>query len=98
MRPGTGLVSGAAEGCSAIASLLPVHAPERCPRGPDHQIPVVEDLRDDVRALLDLEVHEVGLAVLVLVDRGEFARARLNKRPMIVVKHRPQKEWSLIGE
>ena len=41
---------------------------------------------------LHLEVHEIGRAVLELVQRREFAGAGLDERPVVVVKHRVQKE------
>ena len=49
------------------------------------QISAVDDLRDDVCAVLVVEIDEVWLAVFHLVDRRSLTRSGLDVREVVIV-------------
>ena len=51
----------------------------------DGQIARVDDLRDDVDAVLEFEIDEVRFAVLDFVDRGLFGSRALDIGKCVVV-------------
>src|SRR5207248_11763537 len=42
------------------------------------------------------EVHEIGFAVLQLIEHGQFSRARLDVRGAVVVEDGLNKKWRLV--
>ena len=64
---------------------------------PKRQVAAVEHLRHDVgAAALHLEVHDRRLAVLQLVESGQFRRVGLQVRELAVVPDRPHEERLLV--
>ena len=56
----------------------------------NHQVPAIDDFRNDIDSALQIEVHEIGLPLLYLINRGLSLAADDAGKTVIVVNGRDQ--------
>src|SRR5271167_1928713 len=94
---GTGACSGSRIGSDiAVTSLLGgFRADEREPLFANGQIPVIEDLGDDIRSIAKFKLDKIGFSVLQLVQGGRLLGMRLNVGKLAIGVHGGDVKWPL---